>query len=262
MQKGRSKQKTQKTKQAPQTPTEKPLFPMRINKFLALKNHATRRGADELISQKKVFINGVLAVLGSKVAEHDIVEVRRKANTAPKYAYYAYNKPIGLVTSAQTPSEKDIVRSLPKEISKLKLFPLGRLDKNSHGLIILTNDGRVTDRLLNPKYEHEKEYEVTVTKPLRANFREKIGAGVNIEGYITKPAKVKILNERKFLITLVEGKTHQIRRMMSALFNEVADLKRVGVMNIRLDNLPVGAFREITGPELEVFLNTLNLTVS
>lgn len=259
MENRRSKQKPRQVKPAQKTAPAGPLFPMRINKFLALKNHATRRGADELVAQKKVFINGTLAVLGSKVAEHDIVEVRRKANTAPKYAYYAFNKPIGLVTSAQTPSEKDIVRSLPKEISKLKLFPLGRLDKNSHGLIILTNDGRVTDRLLNPKYEHEKEYEVTVTKPLRANFREKIETGVNIEGYITKPAKVKLLNERKFLITLVEGKTHQIRRMMSALFNEVADLKRVGVMNIRLDNLPQGAFREITGPELSAFLASLNL---
>jgi len=232
---------------------------MRINKYLALKNHATRRGADEIISQKKVFINGTLAVLGDKVAETDIVEVRRKANTLPQYDYFAYNKAVGLVTSAQTPHEQDIVRSLPVEMKKLKLFPLGRLDKNSHGLIILTNDGRVTDRLLNPKYEHEKEYEVTTLKPLRTNFREKIGKGVNIEGYITKPAKVKILNERKFLITLVEGKTHQIRRMMSALFNEVVDLKRVSVMNIRLNNLPEGSYRPITKEELPIFLESLNL---
>lgn len=260
MQKPRPKPQQRRPETRSKTPTPGPAtFPMRINKYLALKNHATRRGADELVSQKKVFINGTLAVLGSKVEEHDIVEVRRKANTIPQYSYIAYNKPVGLVTSAQTPSEQDIVRSLPKEISKLKLFPLGRLDKNSHGLIILTNDGRVTDRLLNPKYEHEKEYEVTVAKPLRANFREKIEKGVNIEGYITKPAKVKIINERKFLITLVEGKTHQIRRMMSALFNEVADLKRVGVMNIRLDNLPLGGYRAITGEELSTFLQSLSL---
>lgn len=239
------------------------LWPMRINKYLALKNYATRRDADEIIKQKKVFINGALAVLGDKVKEDDTVEVKYRGKTAPEYAYFAYNKPIGMNTGAEkdegnNPSQ-DIISSLPVELKKLKLFPLGRLDKDSHGLIILTNDGRVTDRLLNPKYEHKKEYEVTVREPLRSSFKEKMERGINIEGYVTEPAKVKILKENKFNITLTEGKTHQIRRMASAVFNEVKDLKRIGIMNIRLENLHPGSARPIVGRELEIFLKSLGL---
>ena len=213
------------------------LYPMRINKYLAFKKISTRRGADELVVGKKVFINNKLAVLGSKVNENDKVEV--KGNKKKEYVYIAYYKPIGIETAS------------PKE----GLFPLGRLDKNSHGLLILTNDGRITDQLLNPKYFHEKEYVVRTKEKLRSSFKAKMEAGVNIESYRTKPCKVKILNENTFRVTLTEGKKHQIRRMCSALFQEVADLKRERIMNIKLGNLKPNALREIKGEELAVFLN-------
>ena len=212
-------------------------YPVRINKYLALQKISTRRGADELIKEKKVFINGTLALLGSLVNENDKVEVR--GHTEKKYSYFAYNKPIGIETAS------------PKE----GLFPLGRLDKNSHGLLILTNDGRITDQLLNPKYVHEKEYVVHTKEKLRSSFKTKMEAGVNIEGYVTKKCQVKILNENTFRITLTEGKKHQIRRMCAALFQEVADLKRERIMNIKLGTLKPKALREIKGEELSTFLN-------
>jgi 23S rRNA pseudouridine2604 synthase len=216
-------------------------YPMRINKYLALKKISTRRGADELIQEKKVFINGKLAVLGSKVAEGDKVEV--KGGKAKEYTYFAYNKPIGVETAS------------PKE----GLFPLGRLDKASHGLLILTNDGRITDQLLSPKYFHEKEYVVKTSNKLRSSFKDKMEKGVNIEGYKTKPCKVKIINDFTFRIILTEGKKHQIRRMCSALFQEVADLKRERIMNIKLGALKPKGLREIKGKELAEFLKLLGM---
>lgn len=209
---------------------------MRINKYLALKQISTRRGADELIKNKKVFINGKLAVLGSQVKETDKVEV--KGQKQETFQYFIYNKPIGIETDS------------PKE----GFFPLGRLDKNSHGLLIVTNDGRITDRLLNPKYVHEKEYVVKTSNPLRASFKQKMEAGVNIEGYLTKKCKVTILNKNTFRIILTEGKKHQIRRMCSALFQEVMDLKRTRIMNIELGKLKLGTLKELTGEELSTFL--------
>jgi 23S rRNA pseudouridine2604 synthase len=171
---------------------------MRINKYLAEKKISTRRGADELVKDKKVFINGKLAELGSQVSETDKVEVR--GTKQKEYKYFAYHKPIGTETEAVPKAGFDNV------------FPLGRLDKASHGLLILTNDGRITDQLLNPKYIHEKEYLVKTSNKLRSNFKQKMEAGVNIEGYQTKPCKVKIINENTFRIILTEGKKHQIRR--------------------------------------------------
>lgn len=214
---------------------------MRINKYLALKKISTRRGADELVEEKKVYINGHLAVLGSKVLEKDIVEVR--GAEPKKYLYFAYNKPIGIETNS------------PRD----GLFPVGRLDKASHGLLILTNDGRITDLLLNPEYSHEKEYLVKTSNKLRSNFKQKMEKGVDIEGYMTKKCKVKIINDFTFGITLTEGKKHQIRRMCSALFQEVADLKRERIINIKLGNLKPSDLREIKGEELASFLKSLSL---
>jgi 23S rRNA pseudouridine2604 synthase len=211
-------------------------YPMRINKYLALKKISTRRGADELIKQQKVFINGKRAVLGSKVDEGDKVEL--KGAKLKEYKYFAYNKPIGVETDS------------PKE----GLFPLGRLDKASHGLLILTDDGRITDQLLSPKYFHEKEYVVKTKEKLRSSFKGKMEAGVNIEGYVTKPCKVEIVNDFTFRVILTEGKKHQIRRMCVALFQEVADLKRERIMNIKLGNLKPKGTREIKGKELATFL--------
>ncbi len=213
---------------------------VRINKYLALKKISTRRGADELVKNKKVFINGKLAVLGSQVNENDIVEV--KGAKVKEYLYFAYNKPIGIETSSP----------------RADVFPLGRLDKASHGLMILTNDGRITDQLLNPKYFHEKEYVVRTSNKLRSSFKQKMEAGVNIEGYNTMPCKVQILSHFTFKIILTEGKKHQIRRMCSALFQEIAGLKRERIMNIKLGNLKPNGLREIRGEELAMFLKSLS----
>ena len=139
------------------------------------------------------------------------------------------------------------------------VFPIGRLDKDSHGLIILTNDGRITDLLLNPKYIHEKEYVVKTKEKLRSNFKQKMEAGVNIEGYKTKPCKVQIINENMFKVILTEGKKHQIRRMCSNLFQEIADLKRTRIMNIELGKISNNSSREIKGKELETFLQSMGI---
>jgi len=222
-----------------------PKFPMRINRYLAWQKHSTRRGGDELVQKKQVLINGRFAELGDKVNEKDVVEVL-KSKKPKSYLYFAYNKPAGETTDTPIFLNKDI-------------FPLGRLDKDSHGLMLLTNDGRVTDRLLNPEYAHEKEYIVVIKEKLRPNFKQKMEAGVDIEGYKTKKCKVEILNNFTFKIALTEGKKHQIRRMCVALRNEVKDLKRTRILNIELGNLPAGSHRAIGGEELNMFLKNLGL---
>jgi 23S rRNA pseudouridine2604 synthase len=222
---------------------EAPTYPMRINKYLALQQLTTRKGADELITKKQVFINDRLAVLGDKVLATERVVVKAKGKPK-KYHYFVYNKPRGLAT---------------EEIQIKDVFPIGRLDKESEGLLILTNDGRITDRLLSPNYHHEKEYLVTTKEKLRNNFKQKMEAGVKIESEMTAPCKIEILGEKKFKIILTEGKKHQIRRMCVALFQEVENLKRIRIMRIRLGQLPPGAHRPLEGDELKQFLEELGL---
>ena len=148
---------------------------------------------------------------------------------------------------------------VPELVEKFGVFPIGRLDKDSHGLIILSNDGRITDRLLSPTHEHEKEYIVRTKSKLRDNFKQRMEEGVNIEGYMTKPAKIRLINDSTFNITITEGKKHQIRRMVVALYNEVQDLQRTRVLNIELGKLKTGEFRTIEGEELKTFLKALGL---
>ncbi len=248
--------KSKHFKSTPQTVVgkEAPLYPMRINKYLALKNFSTRRGADILIERGQVFINNAKAVLGDKVNESDNVEVHAKGKKK-EYIYLAYNKPRGVVTHSPQYGEEDI----KSNIQIRDVFPIGRLDKDSSGLIILTNDGRVTDRLLNPKHAHDKEYIVTTKNPLRSSFKAKMEAGVNIEGEMTKPCRVNILGENIFRVTLGEGKKHQIRRMCVALFQDVDTLKRIRIMNIILGKVEEGSYRKIEGTELNTFLKDLGL---
>jgi 23S rRNA pseudouridine2604 synthase len=238
---------------------EKPLYPMRVNQYLAIKNFSTRRGGDELVAKKKVFINGRLAVLGDKVDENDTVEVRN--HVQKDFVYYAYNKPRGIVTHSANSEykEEDIEARIGKDLGLMDVFPIGRLDKDSYGLIILTNDGRVTDRLLNPNREHDKEYIVKTRDKIRESFKQYMEGGVNIEGYMTKPCTVKIIGDHAFSITITEGKKHQIRRMVVALFNETTELQRVRILNVELGDLKPGKHRAIEGEELKTFLKKLNL---
>ncbi|MBI5742697.1 MAG: rRNA pseudouridine synthase [Candidatus Niyogibacteria bacterium] len=229
-------------------------FPMRINKYLALKGYATRRGADELVAAGRVSVNGKRAVLGTKVAESDKVEVRGKLRAKP-YRYFAYYKPRGVITHSPQRGEHEIatVSGIPG------VFPVGRLDKDSDGLIILTDDGRIVDRLLSPKYDHDKEYAVSVVHNVNPSFKNKMEKGVDIEGDRTKPCHVTLIGERSFRITLTEGKKHQIRRMCAALGNDVVNLKRVRILNVRLGEMRSGTHRRIEGPELTKFLKDLGL---
>ncbi len=233
-------------------------YPMRINKYLAREGITTRRGADELVTRGKVLINGRVALLGEKINKGDKVELRGKTTTK-NFLYFAYNKPVGVITHSPQLGEKDIKQSVETAPELQGVFPIGRLDKDSSGLIILTNDGRVTDRLLNPEYDHDKEYRVRTLDPIRDSFKKFMEAGVDIEGYLTKPCLVRKTGPKSFNITLTEGKKHQIRRMISALHNTVVDLERVRILNIRLDNLKPGAWRPIIGEELTTFLTHIGM---
>jgi 23S rRNA pseudouridine2604 synthase len=227
-------------------------YPMRINKYLGMRGISTRKDADTLIEKGLVTINGRRAVLGDKVMQADKVEVR---GARTKYRYFAYYKPTGVITHSPQFGEKDIQRSIPLR----SVFPVGRLDKRSSGLIILTDDARVTDRLLNPESAHEKEYRVTTADPLPPDFKKRMERGVNIGDYTTKPCHVEIRGENTFTITLTEGKKHQIRRMCDAVKAPSTDLQRVRVMNIRLDSLKPNEYRELQGAELAQFLKHLGL---
>lgn len=236
---------------------EMPEYPMRINRYLAKRNFCSRREADGLIEKGLVSINGKQAVLGAKVNEEDKVEINTKNKAAIKNRqYFAYYKPIGIITHSPEEGQKgieDVANFSPE------FFPLGRLDKDSHGLIIMTNDGRITDKLLNPKYEHEKEYIVRVNKKINNFFIRHMSEGIDLEDFRTKMATVEKMSEQTFRIILVEGKKHQIRRMCTALGYEVVDLKRVRVMNLKLGSLKPNQKKEIKGEELEIFLKSLDV---
>ncbi len=241
-----------------------PAFPMRINRYLAYKGHTTRTGGDKLISAGKVHINGRKAVLGDKVQETDKVEVDQKHISAIQktFIYLAYNKPVGVVSTNPQEDEKSIMDDPTLSKLPVTVFPIGRIDKDSHGLILLTNDGRITDRLLNPVYRHEKEYIVEVDKKYTPAFLRHMQDGVAIKEfgeYKTAPAIVKQIDETTFNIILTEGKNRQIRRMTEKLGYTVVDLCRIRVQNITLGNLKVKNWREVTGDEKKKFLETIGL---
>jgi len=222
---------------------------VRINKHLADIGIATRRGADKLISLGKILLNGHRAKLGDVVKDGDKVEL--KGVKEEKMVYYAYNKPVGVTTVGKQEGEEEI-----KDIIQFpfRVFPLGRLDKDSSGLIIITNDGRITKKLLDGKYNHEKEYIVEVNHAIEHNFMVKLRDGVRLGGEMTKKAKVRKIDKKTFEIIITEGKNRQIRRMCASLNYQVRDLKRVRIINIELGKLRPNEYREIKGEELEVFL--------
>ncbi len=234
--------------------TEEIIYPIRINRYLALKSVATRREADELISSGLVFINGRKAVLGDKVSETDDIKVLQKGNVK-KLIYLAYYKPRGIVTHSPRHGE----RSIEDILNIPGIFPIGRLDKESEGLIILTNDGRITERILSPRFEHEKEYEVIVREKIPNRAEKVLEAGIITEGEKLTAKTVNIIGDHKMNIVLTEGKTHQIRRMLAALRLTVEKLKRKRIMDIRLGDLKPGEKRNIENNEKKAFLGSLGL---
>ena len=232
-------------------------YPIRINRYLYLTDVSSRREADRLIESGQIFINGKKAVLGQKIEKGDRVELGKKAQKkVTSYVYYAVNKPRGIESHNAQDYSEDIVTKL--HLGK-GVAVVGRLDKDSSGLILLSNDGRIVDKMLNPKYNHEKEYVVKVNKDIKENFVKKMSNGVNIEGYITKPAKVKVIGEKVFRIILTEGKKHQIRRMLAALGYTTTTLKRVRIMNIKLDSLREGEYRHLSKIEKTKLLQKLGI---
>ena len=228
----------------------------RINKYLSEVGFCSRRAADRLIEEEKVTINGEITEIGSKVKEGDQVEVEGQKIINPtnqKNIYLAFNKPIGIVCTTDRRVEPDNIIDFIKYPKRI--FPIGRLDKPSEGLIFLTNDGDIVNKILRAKNNHEKEYIVSVNRPINKDFIQSMSNGVEILDTITKNCFVKQLGQKKFKIILTQGLNRQIRRMCESLGYRVRSLKRVRIMNIKLD-VPTGKFREITKEEL-IELNRL-----
>ena len=225
-------------------------MPTRINKYLSEVGYCSRRAADQLIEEGKVTINGKVPEMGTKVEDGDEVRVNGKLIGVPakqKHVYLAFNKPVGIVCTTDTRVEPDNIIdyiNYPKRI-----FPIGRLDKPSEGLIFLTNDGDIVNKILRARNNHEKEYIVTVNQPITKNFITKMRSGVPILDTVTKKCIVKQLGPKKFKIILTQGLNRQIRRMCEYLGYRVRTLKRIRIMNITLD-IPVGKYREFTPEEL------------
>lgn len=221
----------------------------RINKYLSEAGYCSRREADKLIDQGRITINGEVPEMGTKVAPGDVVCVNGKpiSNTNEKPVYIAFNKPIGIVCTTDSGVEKDNIIdyiNYPKRI-----FPIGRLDKASEGLIFLTNDGDIVNKILRASNNHEKEYLVTVNKPISSTFIDRMGMGLPILDTVTKKCEVERLGNYDFRIVLTQGLNRQIRRMCEVLDYEVTALKRIRIMNVNLD-IPVGEWRDLTEEEL------------
>lgn len=192
-------------------------YPIRINRYLFLRGYCSRRSADRLIKSGDVLVNTKRAVLGQQITADDVVSFTKdgKTKTQAKKWYVILNKPTGVVSHNPQSGEisaADYLSDIPADVS-----PVGRLDKASHGLLLLSNDGMIVDALLNPKHHHQKVYRVTVDKRIDKHFITQMEAGVQIENYFTKPAKINKIDARTFEITLTEGKKHQIRRMSCCL---------------------------------------------
>lgn len=228
---------------------------MRINKYISETGICSRREADQLIEGKRVTINGQLAELGSRVSEGDDVRIDGKPiSEKKKHVYIALHKPVGITSTTERHVRGNIVDFVGH---RERIFPIGRLDKDSEGLILLTNDGDIVNKILRSEHEHEKEYIVTVNKPVTPMFLQGMASGVRILGTVTKPCKVSRIDDRTFRILLTQGLNRQIRRMSAAFGYEVRRLKRVRIMNIKLAGLPVGQWRDLTPEELDKLMNAI-----
>jgi len=229
----------------------------RINKFLSEIGYCSRRAADKLIEQGRVKINGEVPEMGTKISDEDEVSVNGKVvhrAKKKKMVYIAFNKPVGIVCTTDQMREKNNIIDYINYPTRI--FPIGRLDKPSEGLIFLTNDGDIVNKILRARNNHEKEYEVTVSKPITKEFIEAMGNGVPILDTVTRKCFVKQTDKNKFKIILTQGLNRQIRRMCEYLEYDIRKLKRVRIMNISLD-IPIGEYRDFTAREL----NQINQSV-
>ena len=224
--------------------------PTRLNKYFSEIGFCSRRTADKLIQEGRVLINGELALVGQKINLEDIIKVDGEPlNTKKnKKVYLAFNKPIGIVCTTDTRVEKDNIIDFINYPSRI--YPIGRLDKPSEGLIFLTNDGDIVNQILRARNNHEKEYQVTVNKPVTDDFVSKMSSGIPILDTITRKCFIKQTHKKQFKIILTQGLNRQIRRMCEYLDYRVTKLRRVRIMNIKLD-VEVGKYRHLTSNEIK-----------
>lgn len=231
---------------------------MRINKFLSEAGVCSRRGADKWISANRVKINDELATLGSKVEDADVVKVDNEVITIDKgYVYIALNKPRGITSTTERHIKGNVVDYVNHQE---RIFHIGRLDKDSEGLLLLTSDGDIVNEILRAENNHEKEYIVSVDKPITKDFVKQMSEGVEILNQMTLPAKIEQLNDRTFKIVLTQGLNRQIRRMCETLGYDVKKLKRIRIMNIKLEGIKYGEWRDLTKEEFEELTNSLSYT--
>lgn len=231
---------------------------MRLNKFIAESGKASRRGADKLIEEGKVLVNGKVAKIGTMVNPGDTVLVNGQTiRMANNYVYIALHKPVGITCT----TEKNVKGNIVDYVNHpLRIFNIGRLDKDSEGLILLTNDGDIVNEILRAENEHEKEYIVSVNRPINDEFIKKMSSGVKILGTTTLPCEVRPIDKFTFNIILKQGLNRQIRRMCEVLGYEVTRLQRVRIMNITLGKLPYGQWRDLTKKEKSRLFEELNYT--
>lgn len=223
-----------------------------LNKFISSTGRCSRREADKLIEAGRVKINGTIARKGNRVEEGDIVSIdNQQINAKPKPIYIALHKPPGITCTTDKRDKTNIIDFIK---FPQRIFPIGRLDKFSTGLILLTNDGEIVNKILRVENQHEKEYIVTVNKPITKNFIRNMANGVPILDRVTLKCEVQKLDKFTFKIILTQGLNRQIRRMCEHFDYNVRQLKRVRIMNIKLKNLPVGEWRRLTENEL-IILN-------
>ncbi len=220
-----------------------------LNKYISETGICSRREADRLIEERRVTLNGKIAQKGNRVLPNDVVKIDGKPlRNKQKAVYIALNKPRGITCTTDLKDKANIIDFLrfPERV-----FPIGRLDKDSDGLIFLTNDGDIVNKILRAGNSHEKEYVVTVNKPIVGNFIQKMANGVEILGTVTQKCAIRQEGKNKFRIILKQGMNRQIRRMCEALGYEVQTLTRVRIMNISLTNIPLGKWRFFTPKEIE-----------
>jgi len=222
---------------------------IRINKFLSDAGICSRREADRYIQEGKVEIDGVVAGIGSKVKKGSVVTFCGKpVKREEKLVLIAFNKPVGIVCTTDPREPDNIIDYIGYG---MRIYPIGRLDKDSEGLILLTNDGNIVNKILRAENRHEKEYIVTVNKEINSDFIRAMSSGVPILGTVTNPCKVKQIDKYTFNIILTQGLNRQIRRMCEYLGYRVVSLKRIRIMNIHLGRLKTGAWRNVSDKELE-----------